>query len=267
MPLELLNAVFVYAWLAALENPLIASELITCVILARVGFLGLLRPVEIARLVREDVRLPTLASQSSVALLALRGPKNRRYMGRAQFSVLRDPAAVAWLAWLCEGLPPGAPLWPHTQAHFSKVFKGLLYRMGLQSLGLTAGSLRPGGTTSLFLEGFPVDYIKYLGRWKSEQSLAVYVQEAMAHLVWLRMSDDDNLFVQALIAAHPQVLRAPPQHTPWSQVFQRPRRSQWPLANVAPLRSVRKPRRSSLSRVTASSVASRSVTFALTRQL
>lgn len=82
-----------------------------------------------------------------LAVVACKDPKNRLHFGRSQFAVLREPSAVAWLRWLCKGLPPECKLFPAGLPAFRRLFTLLLARAELNHLGLTPGSLRPGGCT------------------------------------------------------------------------------------------------------------------------
>eukprot|EP00969_Alexandrium_andersonii_P312283 13797070-Alexandrium_andersonii.AAC.1 len=62
------------------------------------------------------------------------------------------------------------------------VFKAVLQRCHLQCLMLTLASLRAGGATSLIVSGMEWNGVNLLGRWRSEQTTARSVQEAVAQL-------------------------------------------------------------------------------------
>ena len=141
-----------------------------------------MRPGEILKLVLGDVRLPNTRWEPEVAILRLRDPKNRASLGRFQFALVKDPGLVRWLAWLIADCPPDANLWAGDPRRFTLRFRSTMLHLGLGRLGLTPGSLRPGGATHVFMSGSSISDLKYRGRWRVESSLEVYIQEAMSHL-------------------------------------------------------------------------------------
>jgi hypothetical protein len=72
----------------------------------------------------------------------------------------------------------------------------------------------------LFLKGMPIASLKYAGRWRVESSLEAYVQEAMAHLKAISLSDDLHYALHHLILASEPQWHAPPS-TPWPSLFSR----------------------------------------------
>ena len=81
-----------------------ASFLLTMAPLLKLAFFGLLRPGEALNLRARDVRVPRGPWDRMVAVLAIRSPKTRRFMGRAQYSVIYDVSTVRWLSWLRSGM-------------------------------------------------------------------------------------------------------------------------------------------------------------------
>ena len=222
-PVDVIVGLFVHALATAMEQPSQADVLVPLAVLSLVAFYGLLRPGEVVALTAGDVRFQDTA-EGLVAILALRDPKNRRAMGAAQFSIVRIDGVARWLRWLVDGLPLHVRIWPRSYAAFGTAIKSVLAEMGLASCGLTAGSLRPGGTTYYHIMGKHISDLKYLGRWRSETSLAIYIQEAMAYLVWIDISHAGQLLLKRLSEASVHILRAPPI-APWPTLFSR--RTQW----------------------------------------
>ena len=145
-------------------------------------------------------------------------------MGRAQFAIIRDSACVLFIKWLLPSTYPHQRLWLGSNHKFKSMLKQCLRGLGVADLKITLGSLRAGGTTHLFVSGVSIGRIRYQGRWASEQSLNVYVQEAMASLVWGTLSQEQNVFFAKLLAdGEPFWLTPPPVH--WSRFFSRD--SQW----------------------------------------
>ena len=224
MPIDLLHAMVVFALASSLENTDLADLYVPCSILALVGFHALLRPAEIVALTVGDLMFQVGADGGLIVVIALTDPKNRRAMGASQFALIRHSGVAQWLRWFCAGLPRALRLWPASYTAYNATFKAILAHMGLTGLGLTAGSLRPGGTTYLYINGKPVGEIKYMGRWRSETSLSIYVQEAMAYLVWLHIPVEAHKLIRRLLRCAPRLLAGPPI-TPWVGLFSR--RRQW----------------------------------------
>ena len=178
MPLELLQTIF----LAALEIGLSSSRggglWLAFAVLCRVGFYALLRTSELINLLVSDIKFV-----GQTAIIAIKDPKNRAFMGRCQFTIIRDVPTIEWLRWVAADVEPCLKLWPSSAQKSAAMLKTMLSRVHVP-LNITIGSLRPGGTTYYFVEGWEVSRIKFLGRWANEASLGHYIQEAMSSLVW-----------------------------------------------------------------------------------
>jgi len=180
-------------------------------VLIRLGFFGLLRPGEIGKLKRRDLKLGTLADGMQVAIVALIDPKNRAAMGRAQFTTISDPGTVRWLAWYIEQVPGHCNLWPYNLQKFRELFKILVQNLGLERFNFTLGSLRPGGTTHLFILGAEVPRLQFLGRWRSQATLSSYVQEVMAQMVWIGLTRSEESQVLLAQTSFKEIWLTPPQ--------------------------------------------------------
>ena len=118
------------------------------------GFYGILRPGEMCDLDRIVLSLPSDGfTNGQFAVVAVRSPKNRRYMGRMQFSIVRSREATAWLEWLCAGESKDFRLWPHGAPAFRRVFKWLCIVVGVQEARFVPSSARAGGATFAFENG------------------------------------------------------------------------------------------------------------------
>ena len=203
-----------------------AAHWFSLAVLIKVGFFGVLRAGEVFQLRVGHVHFIKHVSLSPVAILAIVSPKTKAVFGRSQFVIVKDEATVCWLEWLCAGLPKQTKLWPSDGPKFRKMLKTLTRSLGLDHLHFSPGSLRASGATHYLVSGLSVAHIQHMGRWASERSLHVYLQEATASLVLNQVSPEllhifsDVLFAQAHTLAKP-----PNQH--WSRFFSR--RKQWPL--------------------------------------
>jgi hypothetical protein len=168
-------------------------------VLIEVGFFGLLRPIEILKLTRGHVSLPgeLLSNALGFATCMINNPKNRRQLGRIQFSVIRSANASLWLAWLCSGLTDPEKLWPASSGEFRNRFKRVLEYLHLNGQKFVVASLRAGGATHLFMNGLDPPRIKFYGRWASEKSLGHYLQESVA----FQLAHNTSIRSQKLIAA------------------------------------------------------------------
>ena len=187
MPLTILRVAFAegLSWALESRSEDLRLPLVLCV---RVAFFGLLRPAEVTGLRFRDIMIRRSNGVASSAILCLTDPKNRASLGKSQFAVIRDPGTAQYLEWMSAGAPRDARLWPSSGPRFRELFQLLLARVGLDSVRFTPASLRAGGATWLFLEiGCDVQRLQYLGRWTSTSSLYCYIQEAVAHLIWIQL--------------------------------------------------------------------------------
>ena len=159
-----------------------------------------------------------------VGVLRVHSPKHRAFMGSSQFSMIRDPGAVAWLQWLTRKAPSPLKLWPSGRPALVAHFADCLSALSLPSHTWTLAGFRAGGTTHLILQGIEVARVKFLGRWRSESSMAVYVQEAMSMLVYAQLPEALRQFLALLCSRFSHQLAHPPRPA-WTQVFTR--RRQW----------------------------------------
>ncbi len=84
-------------------------------------------------------------------------------------------------------------------------FEFALSRLGAERIGLTMGSLRPGGATSLFESGADLTEIQHRGRWDCLRTLGHYIQSANATLAFARLSAD-SVALTRRVGSHFEVL-------------------------------------------------------------
>jgi hypothetical protein len=165
----------------------------------------LLRPGEIL-----SAHVGDLMFGEDALVVALRDPKTKTWMGRAQFATVRDGPTIAWMRWFLQGQPPGYPLWPGSPALFRKLVRCLLAKAGLERCGFTPASCRPGGATHYFLKGIAVEQLQFMGRWRAVATLRSYVQEAMAVLVWQQLPEAEVQRIRSRLTVSARVLVGPP---------------------------------------------------------
>ena len=222
LPLEVLHAMFASALSLASSYPHAAHLLISFAVLIRVGFFALLRPGELLKLRVGDILFPSVMEGAGIAVLAIRDAKNRLYMGRYQFATLKDFPTVQWLRWLCKHLPSTCKLWPSSGVKFRNIFNWVVSSLDLQRFRFSPAGLRSGGTTHCFLSGVSVDNLKFAGRWATERTLNVYIQEAMAQLIWISLTEDERQMLQYIWIKTDIQWQTPP-NTTWLAFFSRRR--------------------------------------------
>ena len=195
MPMVVLQALFGTLVSCALAAPSGATW-ITVAVLTRVAYYALLRPGELLALRRADIKFILRDDSTHIMVIGIKDPKNRSAMGRTQFATITDQATVTWARWLWNSTLVSQKLWPGNKANYLAVFRTGLKLAGAQAMGLTLGSLRPGGTTHYYLHGLEVSRIKLAGRWANEQSLTHYIQEAMSFMIWGTLTIDNETRVK-----------------------------------------------------------------------
>lgn len=191
------------------------------VVLAKCGFYGLLRPIEMINLAMQDVGLPNsiLLGGGCVCVLSLLRPKTRRYLGWRQFGLVEEVAAIKWIEWWVEGLVGDTLLFPGTRTELSNLLKEACRYLGLTGLRLGLSGLRTGGATHAFRQHRNLGRLQFAGRWRAPQTLQHYLQESMtAHLV-ASLPERVRLFLEKLEPRIEQVKLPPPlpvaQVVPW----------------------------------------------------
>jgi integrase len=226
IPLEIVNSMALVLVERGCRHRYDLPACFSCALLVRVGFHALCRPGELLNLTVGDINLSLEGDLPTV--LAIGDPKNRGALGRAQFRLVRDAGTTAWLRWFTAGLPPSTKLWGSSAAAFRKLWNWSLETLELDGMHFTPGCLRPGGTTHQFRSGVPIQTLKYHGGWCSDRSLACYVQEAMAALVWHGVQPSVAQAIHAKSAQGAPVLDSAPS-VPWPSLLSpRPLRGRLP---------------------------------------
>jgi hypothetical protein len=166
----------------------------------RVMWHALLRPGEAFQLAVGSVRVSTCYATKATAVLMLENPKTRAFLGRNQVGLIDCPASVSFVRWMIEDMPTGALLWPYSRARFRTCLNACLRYLDVPVDVVSAASFRAGRATHLFTSGVPVPTIKYLGRWKSENSMAAYIQEAAAASVMIQLGTHVSLRLERFTA-------------------------------------------------------------------
>ena len=190
-------------------------------VMVRTGWTALMRPGEIVNLRGKHIVLPSAlhAALTDTAILMIDRPKNRRHLGRQQVCRVDDMTSTAWLRWLLEDMYPELKIFPASGATFRALFEETCEELGVTDIGLTAGSLRPGRATHLFLEGMETSRLRVMGRWKRLESLDHYIQVASAALTHIQLASPVLCNLEAIVN-RAQVFAQPPSR-PWTDFLSR----------------------------------------------
>jgi hypothetical protein len=221
MPEDVMEGIFMVGLIfGLLLEPHNARYWLPFAVLTRVGWHGLLRPGEVVAVVSHGVATcgGRVRKVRTGGVVMIEEPKNRRAMGRRQFTTISDDLSLRWLEWLLRELPRGVRLFPGSPQKFRDLLEQSLTILGLQGLGFTLGSLRSGGATAFFLATKNVPALRITGRWSNERSLEVYVQEAMCALICTQV-DGAAEMLDALRSFLPLASFPPP--SPWWALFSR----------------------------------------------
>eukprot|EP00438_Fugacium_kawagutii_P023236 Skav223681 [mRNA] locus=scaffold3470:134573:139091:+ [translate_table: standard] len=174
MPLEVLDAMVGLALFR--KEPLFGLSLL-------VGFHGLLRTGEILNITKSRVSVTSHARSVLFALGLTKGGKRHGASESVKLTVyevnrrvqqwIEDPRST-------QSLTPPAHVW-------RKKFADYLEALGFTSLQFRPYSLRRGGATFLFRQQGVLDRLMVHGRWQSQRSCRIYIDEGMALLASLHV--------------------------------------------------------------------------------
>ena len=183
----------------------------------RLGFWGLLRPGEMYRLTPAHISIIRRTGEPTVLVISITEPKTKRFGGRVQFSVVYDAGTVLWIEYLCLIAPKGQALWTGTGNLFRSMFAALMEEASLTILKYSPASLRSGGATDMFRSGITIERLKFLGRWKSLNTLVACIQEGVGYLNWSLLPLVTQAELLQRITRYQSVLDFPPRR-PWSDL-------------------------------------------------
>jgi len=191
----------------SMEHWSFATVLIIC-------FHCLLRPDEVLNMAWQDVAsvlIDFLTWYPTVSdIVGVRKPKMRKApQARHQFVVVEDTYVAAWLHWLTAELSAEElklKIFPGGYPAFYNLFQKMIKLLGLNSLGLSPGSLRAGGATHHYLTFQDVPRLRRRGRWRQEATLEHYVQEAVCALQLQSLDPYTLQKLQKMVAIAQQLL-------------------------------------------------------------
>eukprot|EP00438_Fugacium_kawagutii_P012793 Skav211673 [mRNA] locus=scaffold216:126980:131499:+ [translate_table: standard] len=148
-----------------------------------VGFTFFLRTQELLHLYPEDFLVDL--SDGSVVLRIATSKTSR---GAQQSVALHDKRLAGLIHFILQQLPEGKHLWTYSLTHFRNVFRSFCIFFEIQALNLVPYSLRRGGATAHYLRTNNLEAVMILGRWRDQATARIYLDDARATLVRLRLS-------------------------------------------------------------------------------
>ena len=141
------------------------------------AFQGMLRPCELLNLRVGDISL-TKCRRNIIVNLGL--TKGGRRKGAEETVILDDRALWSLLCLVNIKRKPGDRFLDLKSYVFRRRFAELLSYCGLDDLGYMPYSLRRCGATTLFRDTANLDLVMVRGRWQSQRTARIYVNDGMA---------------------------------------------------------------------------------------
>ena len=150
-----------------------------------VGYYAVLRTGELLTLTGNQI---AVSSNCECAVLSLGAAKTSQRSGVSDSVTLRVlPVCQRLLTWK-QNSRANAPLVNVSEYQFRKSFDEALACLGLKHLGFRPYSLRRGGATMYWRKHPNMDAIRLMGRWASDKSARVYIQDGMSRLAEMQFS-------------------------------------------------------------------------------
>ena len=180
-------------------------------LLVAVAFAACLRPAEMMALKVGEILLPsrTLGRQGAF-YVAIGRPKMRRLSARREHVLVEQLSLTQWLETALAGRSADELLFRAGPRVFTAAFAEVVRVLGLpvgDLRGLTPASLRAGGATWLFETTRDLELVRWRGRWASNRTLEVYIQEVAADRLLADVGDDVRSRVRRLAASAPGLVR------------------------------------------------------------
>ena len=184
---------FTPAVLAAFCGALVRMGQVRLALACIVGFDTLARTGELLGLEAGHV-----TQEPHQAVISFTQTKRGQRVGLEEAVVISDETVLLCLKALCASLRPGDRLTGCSEAQLRKVWGRAARALDLHDAPLRPYSLRRGGATHLYRETQNLHLVAVRGRWSTLTTTRRYVDDAMATLATLRLSDWQRSNFEAL---------------------------------------------------------------------
>lgn len=99
-----------------------------------------------------------------------------------------DPIFAHFVHYLLQRLPPAGRVWPFSATYFRTCFSSVCHFFELDGQAFVPYSLRRGGATYFYLLYNSLDFVVIRGRWKDVGTARIYLDDARATLITMRLS-------------------------------------------------------------------------------
>jgi hypothetical protein len=135
-------------------------------------------------------------SPACASLVAYLGQsKTGKRKNKSECARCKDKALILFAKALCPDDAMGDYILDMSEATFRKKFAQLAKRVGLDPERVKPYSLRRGGATQHFRDGWSFGAISELGRWGSEAACREYINDAGAELALLQLAEKAHLSI------------------------------------------------------------------------
>lgn len=191
---------------AALVVAAVERNQLAFAVMLAVGFHGLLRTGELLALQWQDVEF-----NQQCGIITLQSSKSGLRTGTEEAIAVRDSLTLQLLHTLfsTRNWVPGDKLWPYSAQSFRNTFANYLAHFGLKELLFKPYSLRRGGATFLLQCGLPMETILLRGRWRSLNVARLYLEDGLAQLPKLRLSEQRIIHLRTYAARAPLTVFQP----------------------------------------------------------
>ena len=168
-----------------------------------VAFSIFLRTGEFLTLEFKRIFIP---ADHSVAVVGLENTKSSRRKRAKESVVIRDRPLIRFIAAVKSRCRRSARVYPHSSYRFKRDMQGTLKRLGVQDKRFQGYSFRRGGASWYFLKTGRLDSTVVRGRWQSEKTARIYIDDAAAELGRVQ-NDFRALKVDALAKQLPLLMK------------------------------------------------------------
>lgn len=169
------------------------------------GFKGLLRTGELLNVQAKDI---VLSARSDTGILYLSLTKTAALNPGSGHITIHDRCLLHLLRPWKTVAPPDQFLVSWSSSKFRSEFHRALVAAGLLQYGYKPYSLRRGGATALWLDTHNYSHVAHQGRWSTERTLKVYIQDSISLLT--DISFRPNQLQKQLISQWDAVSRVEP---------------------------------------------------------
>lgn len=189
-------------WARAFAAYAFARDKASMALLVLVGFFGFFRIQELLRMQFSQL----LFASSELCYVVLADSKGAKLKGQPEHVKLLDQGVLAALQRLSSKHAPYDLIFPLQYAEVLSFLKEAATFFGLPAELATSHCLRRGGATWHFLTFESLDLTADHGRWRHIQSCRTYINQAMADLAEISLSDDDRSRIAGAAKALPAAL-------------------------------------------------------------